>query len=133
MIYTQEQYDVVYDLPVFQYEQNKITNFNKIPKIVSYLRENIRVRKTINRNHSSYTLKHIIENDIGYITNGEFIMAALIAGYQMSNVNRMNPCFNMDNRDIDFIATKEERMKKELAIKNEDKDFHNWYNSMHCR
>ncbi len=131
MIYTHEQYEVVYDLPVFKYEQNKIENFNKIPKIASYLMQNVRTRKTINKNHSSYTLKHIIENDVGYITNGEFIMAALVAGYAMSSVNRMNPCFNMDNRDLDFIATKEERLKRELAIKNDDKEFNRWYNVMH--
>lgn len=131
MMYTQQQYDVVYDLPVFKYEQNKIRNFDKIPKIASYLINNIRTRKTINKNYSSYTLKHVIENDIGYITNGEFIMAALVAGFTMSSVNMMNPSFNMDNRDITFISTKEDRLRKEKEINSGDKEFNKWYKQMH--
>ena len=39
--------------------------------------------KTINRKHTSYELKHLAEKDIGYITNGVFITAAIHCEFLM--------------------------------------------------
>lgn len=38
-------------------------------------------RKTLNRKGSSYGLKHVAETDIGYMTNGVFIAAAIAEGF----------------------------------------------------
>lgn len=39
--------------------------------------------KTINKRHSSYGLKHMAEKEIGYVTNGVFIAAAIHCGYNV--------------------------------------------------
>ena len=37
--------------------------------------------KTVNRKRSSYGLKHLAEDEIGYVTNGAFIAAAVHSGF----------------------------------------------------
>jgi hypothetical protein len=50
----------------------------------------------------SYGLKHVAENAIGqYVTNGELIAAALIAGYPMRAQRGPNPLFGVRKRDVD--------------------------------
>lgn len=61
--------------------------WNYVPDIewcAAWLVENIAPIKSINRRHSSYGLKHLAEkfSPRGYITNGAFIAAAIIAGYR---------------------------------------------------
>jgi hypothetical protein len=58
-------------------------------------------RKTINKKHSSYGLKHIAEKDIGYITNGTFIAGAIHCGFKYHICeNSPNPCFNMSEKSL---------------------------------
>lgn len=56
-------------------------SFPEIDKIASWFQDNIVPIKTIDRSRTSYRLKHIVERQIGYITNGQFIAAAIICGY----------------------------------------------------
>ena len=57
--------------------------------------------KNINYKHSSYGLKHIAENDIGYITNGVFIAAAIHCGFEFkTEFGSPNVCFNMSEKSI---------------------------------
>lgn len=63
-------------------------------------------RKTINNRVSSYSMKHIVESKAhedgmcdGYITNGSFIVAALMEGYAMDSIYEYNPHFNMNFYD----------------------------------
>lgn len=52
---------------------------------------------------SSYYLKHIAEREIGYITNGVFITAALYAGFDYkssSNPTSPNVHFNISKKSI---------------------------------
>ncbi len=46
----------------------------------SWLRNKAK-RKTINPKRSSYGLKHLAEREVGYITNGAFIAAAVHLGF----------------------------------------------------
>jgi hypothetical protein len=39
--------------------------------------------KQVNRRVTSYGLKHVAEHDIGYVTNGVFIAAAIAEGFQV--------------------------------------------------
>jgi hypothetical protein len=39
-------------------------------------------RKSLNRRGTSYGLKHVAAHDIGYVTNGIFIAAAVSAGFR---------------------------------------------------
>jgi hypothetical protein len=43
--------------------------------------------KTLNRAGSSYGLKHVAECDVGYITNGVFIAAAIAEGFRVSRID----------------------------------------------
>lgn len=54
--------------------------------IIKWIKEKIIPRKTPNKRHSSYGLKHRFEHDKGsggfYMTNGQFKGAMLICGYK---------------------------------------------------
>lgn len=53
-----------------------------VQQLSGWLHEHVAPRKTINRSFDSYNLKHIAEQDLGkYVTNGEIIAAAILAGY----------------------------------------------------
>lgn len=56
--------------------------------------------KTINRNHTSYGLKHIVEKDIGYVSNGVFIAAAIHCGFDFKHDDSPNVMFNMSEKSI---------------------------------
>ncbi|WP_088283656.1 hypothetical protein [Kineosporia sp. A_224] len=65
---------------------------------VAWLRDNVTPIKT--PAVSSYGMKHVMERTIGvYTTNGEFIAAALIAGYSFKYA-RPNVLFGMSARDV---------------------------------
>jgi hypothetical protein len=70
--------------------------------------------QTQNRRHSSYGLKHVVENPsgrfgipssqdfyFGYVYEGTFILAALASGFTMQQVDRgLNATFNISERGI---------------------------------
>ena len=56
-------------------------------------------RRTVNTKVSSYTWKHVVERCYrSYITNGEFICAALHLGYKMKKSDGPNAWFNIRDR-----------------------------------
>jgi hypothetical protein len=118
-------------IPLFKHIQNKVDNFNKVYSTARYLAKNIRKRTTINKNYSSYGLKHIIEYEVGYMSNGEFILSALLAGFKMYNEYSINPSFNMNTKDIKFIGEKEKR-EKDVEKTQEEREFDSWYRIV-CR
>ena len=62
--------------------------------------------KALNKLGSSYGLKHVAERDIGYITNGVFIAAAIAEGFTVRRMDGSpNALFN--------ISTKAWRREKE--------------------
>jgi hypothetical protein len=102
--------EIIQNNDIFTHIQNRLPNsFNKIPIIVEYLYLLIRKTRNINVTISSYGMKHIFEDVLGrkvenYITNGEFILSALIVGFRMKkNHNSPNPIFNMNKNDIDRL------------------------------
>jgi hypothetical protein len=61
----------------------------------SWISNNCKPRKTINRTAHSYGLKHDVERDVGkYISNGAFIRAAIELGYKYK-VKSPNALFAM--------------------------------------
>ena len=53
----------------------------------------------------SYRMKHVVERAIGeYVTNGDLIAAALMAGYPMSRPHGPNAEFGMSKRDVDHAS-----------------------------
>ncbi|WP_329254890.1 hypothetical protein OG223_29230 [Streptomyces sp. NBC_01478] len=69
-----------------------------VMETAAWLRENITPIKTPTA--SSYSVKHVMERATGrYVTNGEFIAAALVAGYTFKYV-QPNVLFGMSARDL---------------------------------
>lgn len=62
--------------------------------------------KTIRKSHSSYGLKHICERDVGYITNGLFIAAAIHCGFDFQRSSLMSPnlFFNISKKEVDKLS-----------------------------
>lgn len=65
--------------------------------------------RTINKNHSSYGLKHLAErrakilshNEVYYITNGALILAMVDAGFRfVRDGDSPNVCFNISERNL---------------------------------
>jgi hypothetical protein len=42
--------------------------------------------KSFNKRGSSYSLKHVAEHDIGYVSNGVFIAAAIAEGFRVQRI-----------------------------------------------
>jgi len=76
---------------------------NSLPIVITvtlWLTANIGMITTPTR--GSYGLKHLAESSIGqYVTNGQLIAAALIAGYPMREAGGPNPLFGVRKRDLD--------------------------------
>ena len=65
--------------------------------------------KTCTR-YSSYSLKHMVEDDIGYyITNNQFKDAMLLCGYQPVNANQANWLFRIKLNRNNLIEGEEAR------------------------
>lgn len=87
-----------------------INNSDFIMKISDLLTKKIRSTSTIRKIHSSYKIKHIIERslltfgiDETYVSNGELIVAAIIAGFNFSPCNPyegLNVYFNMQGKSL---------------------------------
>lgn len=76
-----------------------------VVRIHEWLRANIRPIKTPDK--GSYGTKHIAENAMGeYVTNGQFIAAALMAGYPMGTPDGPNAAFGMSKKDLDRFPRK---------------------------
>lgn len=69
-------------------------------KTVTWLKQ-IEKIQSFNTHRSSYGLKHLAEKDIGYITNGVFIAAAIHSGFKYK-INRDSPnvLFNMSENSL---------------------------------
>lgn len=76
-------------------------NFKAVEQTFEWILENMVPTKSFNLDSTSYGLKHRAEHDIGYIINGVFIAAALIAGYKVKTRDRsINVYFNMSKKAI---------------------------------
>jgi hypothetical protein len=81
----------------------------KVELTAKWLRLHIKRIKTINTRSSSYGLKHVVEREIGYITNGVFIAAAMIEGYPYrTRRNFPNVYFGMSQQSWSPIRAAQE-------------------------
>lgn len=83
---------------------------------VTWLCENVVPMRSINRGRTSYGIKHVADKDIGYITNGVFIAAGIIAGYPYKiDPGSPNVSFGMSEKslhDLSVRRTSPERVLK---------------------
>lgn len=66
-----------------------------------WIRRHYLPRKTLNRHAGSYRIKHVIEKDVGYVSNGACIAAMILEGYRVGTPGEdwgPNCCFNVSMR-----------------------------------
>lgn len=72
-------------------------------KLLIWIRSNVLSRKTPNRMHTSYGMKHVFERLTGiYVTNGQFKGAMQVLGFLPVNVQDRNWCFRISERSPAF-------------------------------
>ncbi|BBX30612.1 hypothetical protein B7435_23935 [Mycolicibacterium peregrinum] len=92
-----------------RHRQNLREGFVSVVRVLFWLQSSIGMIKTPTR--SSYYLKHVAEQSVQhYVTNGEFIAAALMAGYPMKDSGGLNPLFGVRKRDVDAAVAELERL-----------------------
>ncbi len=71
----------------------------ELDEVIEFIKNNLKLTKNINRKHSSYGLKHILERLMNKgISNGELITAMLICGYDYKRYKSgLNCYFNVGN------------------------------------
>lgn len=89
-------------------EKEEVFDTAKIEKIKCFIVENIGRIKTINREISSYGIKHIIEDSVGeYVSNGECIKAFIELGFNVAEQQGgLNAYFNVSSADLAMIKHK---------------------------
>lgn len=88
----------------------------EVAEVTTWLLANIAPIRTINRDWTSYQHKHMVERVIGrYVANGEFIAAAIIAGYpyRQESWDSPNVCFAMSSRSVRAARTLGDRLRQE--------------------
>lgn len=81
--------------------------------VVHHLKK-YKTRHKINRNVSSYGLKHVVEEAVrtpdtklGYVSNGTMILAMLHAGFEMERIEGSPNChFNVTQKSLDTLFKK---------------------------
>lgn len=82
---------------------NPPLNVVAVKASMDYIDQNFYPIKTINRNNSSYGIKHLVEDSIGqYVANGELIIAMINCGYKYKqwSVSSPNCWFNVSQKSI---------------------------------
>lgn len=70
----------------------------------AWLRDKVK-RKTVNPLRSSYGLKHLAEREVGYITNGAFIAAAVHLGFSYEvDPHSPNPRIGISERCLKGLS-----------------------------
>lgn len=83
-------------------------------KLKEWISRNFYARKTINKYHTSYGLKHLMQSDTGdYYTNDEFKGGMLDMGFIPDDACKLNWCFNVSEQSYKGICT---RLKREGKI-----------------
>ncbi len=76
-----------------------------VANTVSWLRERVTPTRAANERRTSYGIKHVAEQDLGYVTNGVFVAAAIIAGYRHELIpGSPNVRFGMSEKSLEDIA-----------------------------
>lgn len=81
-------------------------NEEDLAPIESFINLYFEKQKKINLETSSYGLKHIIEDHLGfYVSNGQCIKAFINCGFKVKPV-RINAYFNVSKKDVALVTAK---------------------------
>lgn len=121
MDFTYENYRrIIENNSVFRFKQNNIdvTDFDKIEEIAKYLYYGISKTLCVSSKNSSYGLKHMFDHELGYTTNAQFILGAIVAGFNHKTYGTINcnPHFNMKASDIKYLHEQNKRKKNPVVL-----------------
>lgn len=84
-----------YELPK-EYQE---MDLERKEKLKDWISKYFYPRKTMNKDHTSYGLKHVIQSDNrDYYTNDEFKGGMLEMGYIPDDTRKLNWCFNLSEK-----------------------------------
>jgi len=80
-----------------------------------WISKNFYSRKTMNKEHTSYGLKHVIQSDNNdYYTNDEFKGGMLEMGFIPDDTRKLNWCFNLSEKSYNETRKRIERERREI-------------------
>ena len=81
-------------------EFEKLTDSEK-EILLTWIAQTFKSIKSVNKNHTSYSLKHIFSDATGiYVTNGQFKVAMLRSGFVPANVTHEYWRFRISEKSI---------------------------------
>lgn len=102
IVRNREEPEQAYQERVTNAQKTLVDNTSEIEAAITWIKNNLEPATKINVSTNSYTLKHYAEKETGYISNGVFILAALMCGYECEQYspNSINGCFNISAKKI---------------------------------
>ncbi|BFM38920.1 hypothetical protein [Synechocystis sp. LKSZ1] len=98
-------------------QEDLFKNIGQIERVIDWLKDVEKI-KTFNRNHSSYGLKHWVEDTPPrcYIANGSFIVGAVLAGFdvKVAEFGSPNAYFNMSEKSLKALKDGNGKKVKQL-------------------
>jgi hypothetical protein len=89
----------------------------RVKEIGEWIGLHLKPTQRLNPYRSSYGLKHIVENDIDYVANGEFIAAMLMRGYRYSKERGPNAWFNVSEKCVKAVTHRQEMERMNRAYR----------------
>ncbi len=75
--------------------------------VLNWIKSGFIPRKTENRSHSSYGLKHYLQDETGiYLTNNQFKDAMMICGFYTKDPNKLNWHYGISEKSPVFLRNK---------------------------
>lgn len=87
---------------------------SRIDTTCAWIEVNFRLGDYINHKSTSYGMKHVAEPAIGYITNGQFIVAMLLCEYRMGKPVAYNPHFNVRHDSVKRAWDASQKLRRQV-------------------
>ena len=86
----------------------------RVKEIGEWIWLHLKPTQRLNPHRSSYGLKHIVEKDLQYVANGEFIAAMLMRGYRYAK-DGPNARFNVSEKAVKAVTWRQEAARRTIA------------------
>lgn len=81
--------------------------------VLAWIKSSILPIKSINRERSSYGIKHLLRDEVGiYVSNNQFKDAMMICGFQPVNARELNWEYRISKRSPAFLRENERNEKR---------------------
>jgi hypothetical protein len=92
-------------------QKRLLASAEECTKICEWL-QGMEESETFNNTHGSYKLKHLASHEIGYVTNGAFIAAAIHSGFSYKLIkDSLNVRFRISKKSVRLKEEAQERTR----------------------